>query len=67
MADVTTPKCACPQSDARACYRFRYGIDLIEMIDAVEVDDDGECPCGCHEGDGFDDDFDEQDESAGAR
>lgn len=47
MSAPTT--CACPQSNARDCYRFRHRIDLVEMIDHCEVVDDDECVCVCHD------------------
>lgn len=43
-----TNSCCCPKINARSCYRWRYKIDLAELL-GDDVDDDSECECACHE------------------
>lgn len=37
--------CACVHTDARECYRRRYGIGGVV---AIECEENDECECGCH-------------------
>ena len=51
--------CACPRTDARDCYAFRYApMDDIQRSDFFSImeADDEKCECCCHDDDEYGDD-----------
>lgn len=53
-------QCACPRTDARDCYAFRYApIDDIHRSDFFSIMDEGDdkCECPCHWDEEYDDEY----------
>lgn len=53
-------KCACPRTDARDCYAFRYApMDDLQRADFFSIMEEhgDECECPCHWDEEYDDEY----------